>query len=484
MPIKPRVPQGNLDSALPLCVDLDGTLVSTDLLIESFFALLKKDPWTFMKSPFWLFRGIARFKEEIACRTELDIAFLPFHRKFLDYLKEEHARGRILILATSSHRKFAQQVADHLRLFSDVLATEGEINLTGKRKRESLDSRFGERGFDYAGNGKVDLEVWPSAEHAILVNPDPGVERKAATFCRITHVFDDRKNTHLLYVKALRLHQWLKNLLLFLPLGLSHRLGERSLIGHSLAAFFAFGFCASSVYLLNDLLDLPSDRSHPTKRHRPFASGRLPLLYGTLLIPLLLALAVGVALLLPMSFLLVLAGYFAATLAYSVALKKVVILDVLVLAALYTVRILAGSAATGLTPSFWLLAFSLFFFLSLALIKRYSELLVMRRKGEVKAHGRGYHIEDFPVLTSLGGASGYLSVLVLALYLNSPEVQILYRHPAVLWLICPLILYWISHMWLLTHRGNMHDDPVVFAATDRISLGIAVVSGVLLWMAI
>ena len=467
------------DSDLPLCVDLDGTLVSSDLLIESFFLLLKKNPLIILKIPLWIFQGKARLKEEIAARTNLDIASLPYQSNFLGFLKAEKGRGRQLVLATSASLKFAHQVADHLGIFSNIIASEGSVNLSGKSKRVRLVSEFGEKGFDYAGNGRIDLEVWSSARSAILVNPDPGVRMLAANLCPISHVFDDRKDKAIHYVKALRLHQWLKNLLVFLPLILAHKLWDRVPLEHSLIGFLSFGLCASSVYLLNDLLDLESDRNHPAKRHRPFAAGHLPILHGAMLIPFLLLSAIGVALFLPFSFLIVLGGYYFVTLAYSVGLKRVVILDVLILAGLYTVRILAGVAATGLSPSFWLLAFSLFFFLSLALIKRYSELLVMRRKGQVKAHGRGYHVEDFPVLMALGGASGYLSVLVLAFYLNSTEVQKLYHHPSILWLICPLVLFWVSHMWLITHRGSMHDDPVVFAATDRVSLGIAAACAIL-----
>ena len=467
------------DSDIPLCVDLDGTLVSSDLLIESFFLLLKKNPLILLKMPLWLFQGKARFKEEIASRVNLDIASLPYQSKFLAFLNAEKGRGRHLVLTTSATLKFAHQVADYLGIFSKVIASEGSVNLSGERKRARLVSEFGEKGFDYAGNGRVDLDVWPSARRAILVNPDRGVYSRVITLCPIAHVFDDRKDRTMPYVKALRLHQWLKNFLILLPMILAHKLLDRVSLEHSLVAFLSFGLCASSVYLLNDLLDLKADRHHPAKRHRPFASGDLPLLHGALLIPILLLSSIAVALFLPLTFLIILGGYYFLTLAYSVGLKRVVILDVLILAGLYTVRILAGSAATGIPPSFWLLAFSTFFFLSLALIKRYSELLVMRRKGEVKTHGRGYHVEDFPVLMSLGGASGYLSVLVLAFYLNSLEVKKLYHHPLILWLICPLVLFWVSHMWLITHRGGMHDDPVVFATTDRISIGVVMLCAIL-----
>lgn len=470
----------------PLCVDLDGTLIKTDLLVESFFLLLKHHPWRILSVPAWLSRGKAYLKQEIARRVELDVATLPYHTAFLTWLREQHAQGRSLVLATAAAEPFARQIAVHLRLFAEVIATTDGDNLSGSRKAERLAQRFGERGFDYAGNAVVDAAVWARARRAILVNPARGAREQASQLTEVEAQFDDRARGGLIpWRQALRLHQWLKNVLLFVPLLAAHRLHEPALLAQAMWAYLTFGLCASSVYLLNDLLDLPVDRRHPRKRSRPFAAGTLPALAGALAVPVLLALAFLSALItLPPLFSGVLFGYYALTLAYSLYFKQIVMLDVLVLAALYTARIIAGAAATAIIPTFWLLAFSMFLFLSLALVKRYAELLRMRETGRDAAQGRGYQVDDLPLLQMLGSASGYCSVLVLALYINSGISPALYRHPQAIWLLCPLLLYWISRVWLKTHRGDMHDDPVIFAAQDRVSQGLAVTGAAIVWLAL
>ncbi|NBQ68749.1 MAG: UbiA family prenyltransferase [Nitrosomonadaceae bacterium] len=274
-----------------------------------------------------------------------------------------------------------------------------------------------------------------------------------------------------------------KNRVIFLPLLAAHKVTDLQLVTNTIEAFLAYGLCASSVYLLNDLLDLPSDRSHPRKRNRPFASGSISIIHGVLLIPLLLAAAFAISMMLPSLFLLVLFSYYLVTLIYSIWLKNYMLIDVISLAGLYTFRIIAGAAATNIAPSFWLLAFSMFLFLSLALVKRYSELLIVLQENKVNASGRGYHVSDLPLLMSLGITSGFLSVLVMALYLNSPDVNKLYENPQILWIILPFLLYWISRAWLKAHRGEMHDDPVIFAVQDRISIYTAFVISVVILLA-
>lgn len=470
----------------PLCVDLDGTLIKTDLLIESFFLLLKTHPLVVLLVPFWLLCGKARLKQELARRVELDVATLPYHPAFLTWLCEQHARGRYLVLATSAAETFARQVADHLGIFSQVIATTDDANLSGQRKAERLCQCFGERGFDYAGNGRVDVAVWAHAHQAILVNPAHRVRDQAAQVTEIAAEFDDRQGKTLKpWFKALRLHQWLKNVLVFVPLLAAHRVHEPALLLQAALAYLTFGLCASSVYLLNDLLDLPIDREHPRKRLRPFAAGTLPVLAGALAVPALLILAfllAGIAL--PPLFAGILLSYFVLTLTYSLFLKQIAMLDTVALAALYTLRIIAGAAATAIVPTFWLLAFSMFIFLSLALVKRHTELLAMQDMGQNAARGRGYQVGDLQLLQALGSASGYSSVLVLALYINNGANPALYRHPEVIWLLCPLLLYWISRVWLKTHRGDMHDDPVIFAIQDRVSQMLIGISAVIVWLAL
>lgn len=467
-------PRPNAESPVqdvPLCVDLDGTLIRSDLLLESALALLRQSPLHALLLPLWLAQGRARLKREIAQRVELDASLLPYDEHVLAFLRDD-CRERRRILCTASDTRLAQAVADHVGAFDEVMASDGARNLAGTTKREALSARFGERGYDYAGNERRDLKVWQGARRAVVVGGDGSLARAAAAVCEVEREFPRERGGLRTWMKALRLHQWLKNLLVFLPLLAAHRLFDSSAVLPAGVAFLAFGLCASGVYLLNDLLDLDADRRHPRKRLRPFAAGTLSLHYGVLAAPLLALAGLALALALSPLFAAVLGGYYALTLAYSLRLKRIEMLDVVVLAALYTVRIIGGAAVIGGGLSFWLLAFSMFLFLSLAMLKRYTELLSMQSNGKVDASGRGYSVEDLPLIQSLGGASGYLSVLVLALYINSTASEALYRHPRVLWLLCPLLLYWISRVWMKAHRGLMHDDPVVFAVTDRVSQAI------------
>ncbi len=472
------------DKDIPLCVDLDGTLIRSDILLESLLVLIKKQPWIAFMLPFWLLRGRVFFKSVIAKRVNLNVQTLPYQTALVDFLKKEHAAGRSIVLATASHRKFADNVANHLGIFTKVHATDDDINLSGRAKKDLLVKHYGQKGFDYAGNSRADMHVWSMSRQAIVVNPGSGILRDAAAQCEVSHAFEDRHPTVATYAKELRVHQWLKNILVFIPMMGAHQISSLSLWVDGILGFISFSLCASSVYLLNDLLDLPADRLHPRKRNRPFASGDLSIVQGMLLIPLLLGSAFAVAVLwLPMVFLIVLLGYCLLTLSYSFWLKAIVLLDALLLAGLYTIRIIGGMAATHIGSSFWLLVFSIFLFFSLALVKRYSELLVLKQRGQLTTHGRGYHVEDLVMLMGFGVASGFMAVLVSALYINSDKVKVLYHHPAFLWLVSPILLYWISRIWLITHRGGMHDDPVVFAAKDKGSWAVAAIIGGLLWLA-
>lgn len=469
-----------------LAVDLDGTLIRSDMLIESAFAFLKANPLRFYRPLMWLARGgKAHLKSKLAEVTHVDVTTLPYDPKVIEWLTRERAAGRTLVLATASDARYAEAISGHLGLFDKTMATDGKVNLSSSRKRDALVQEYGNKGFDYAGNSRDDLAVWKAAERAYVVNPSLGVERSAQKIGNVESVLETRKNPLRTWVKALRMHQWLKNLLIFIPLLASHQITSLRLDVRGVLAFVLFGLCASSVYLLNDLLDLDDDRHHPTKRRRPFASGSLSIVWGVVAFPVLAFCAFTSALIfLPWRFAAVLGGYYVLTMAYSFLLKRRVILDVVVLAMLYTARIIAGTAAFGFALTFWLLGFSMFLFLSLALVKRYAELYATRAAGNEKARGRGYLADDLPMLSSLGAASGYLAVLVLALYIQDSKTTHLYNHPQVIWLACPLLLYWISRTWLITHRGLMHDDPVVFAAKDRTSLLIVVLMGVVFWAAI
>ncbi len=289
----------------------------------------------------------------------------------------------------------------------------------------------------------------------------------------------------ILWARAARLHQWLKNFLIFVPLLSSHRLASVQALLDGLAAFVLFGMCASSAYMINDLRDIEHDRLHASKRLRPFASGQLPVKGGVVASGVLLLAALAISTwVLPWQFTVAMGVYYAITIAYSLFLKRLMMLDVVTLAMLYTLRIVAGVLAFKLVATFWMLAFSMFMFLSLALVKRHTELADARSKGEMdQTRGRGYFPGDLQMISGLGAASGYIAVMVLALYIQDPNTAALYRYPSLIWLACPLLLYWISRVWMLTHRGAMHEDPVVFAIRDPASLSVGALFGLVFWLA-
>lgn len=468
---------------LPLCVDCDGTLIRSDLLHESVFLLLKSSWTTVFRLPFWLFRGKAYLKQRLSERVQIDASGLPYNHEVIDLVRQARADGRTTVLVTASPRRQAEQVAEHVGLFDRVEATDENTNLAGQHKADHLERLYGRAGFVYAGNSTTDLPVWAASAGAVVVSNSESLNEEAARRAPVVQSIRPGAATLKSYIKAIRLHQWLKNLLVFVPVLAAHKspLGPESMA--ALLAFFAFGLCASAVYVINDLLDLPSDRMHARKRNRPFASGVIPIWNGVVMVPILL---LGSALLctkLPVLFALALASYFVLTCLYSFWLKNHVVVDVMMLTSLYTMRIIAGAAATAIVPSFWLLAFSMFVFLSLAIVKRYSEMHVAVQSNKQQAAGRGYYTSDMPVLLALGSASGYNAILILALYVNSPDLGGLYGSPWALWMILPPMLYWISRVWMKAHRGELHDDPVVFAATDRQSWCVALLLAVVLWVA-
>jgi len=459
-------------TAPPLCVACDGTLVRNNLVLEGMLQLTRRNFWYVARFIVWMFRGMAVLKSQVARRTALAASALNYNGELVQFLRSEHSAGRKLILVTGCPLDFAKVVADELGLFSEVHASTPQTNLTPHRQRELLCSRFGERGYEYAGSRVRELTVWSTAVAAVLVGVRRAVARSVAKHTAITRSFPRAAPQLTTYLRALRVHQWLKNLLVFVPLVVSHQVFSARLATASAIAFVSFSICASSVYIWNDLLDMAADRMHPRKRLRPFAAGELSVVQGVMLAAACLGAAVLLCSQLPRPFWWLLGTYLLTTSTYSLALKNRPIVDVILLAGLYTIRLLAGSAATAIYPSFWLLAFSMFIFLSLATAKRYAELIVMTNAGTRALHGRGYRADDLPLLMSIGTANGFLAVLVLALYVNSSEVAALYRSPAILWLIPPLMLYWVSRVWLKTHRGEMHDDPIVFAVKDRPSLAV------------
>lgn len=458
----------------PLCVDLDGTLVKSDTLFDSLCQLVRTNPFEAWKAPLWLAKGRANLKSQVNLRAPLDASRLPYNAILLDYLNEQRRGGRPIYLTTGAESGIAERVARHLGIFNGVLASDSVTNFTHSRKLSSLQARFGH--FDYIGNSRADLPLLSNARQAMIANPTLGL-RLSLRLRPITvaRTFTDQRPAAKTLFKAIRIHQWTKNLLLFAPLLLSHQLGA-GVLGKAVAAFFCFSFIASANYLINDMLDIESDRLHPTKQNRPFAAGDLAVSSGIVLALVLAAASIALLPLLPAGFAFWLGFYVATTVAYSFHLKRLVIVDVIVLSGLYTLRLLAGGAATATPISQWLAGFSTFLFLSLATVKRFSELENLRERGATGMPGRGYKVADLEQIRSFGTASAYAAGVVFMLYIGRSDVTLLYHHATRLWLIVPFLIYWLNRVWLLASRGEMEEDPVVFAMRDPLSLaaGLAV----------
>jgi 4-hydroxybenzoate polyprenyltransferase/phosphoserine phosphatase len=451
-----------------LVVDLDGTLLRSDMLYESFWSAFGRD-W---RSPFLsaaaLSRGRASLKRHLATAAFIEASTLPYDRKVIAFIEEWRESGGRTALVTASDQALAQAIADHLGIFDEVHGSDGSLNLKGEKKGNVLEERFGKKGFAYMGDAAADLPAWQRAAKAITVNAPAALRREAERVCETVEHLATEARSFKPYVKALRPHQWLKNVLVFVPMLGAHQLDGPTFLS-SLLAFICFSLVASGVYVLNDLLDLSADRAHPRKRNRPLASGSIPIAHGTWMAAGLIILGAILAVFIGWNFVLVMAGYYLLTTAYSLHLKRRVVIDICVLAGLYTMRIVAGGVATAILLSIWLLAFSVFFFLALAAVKRQAELIDSAERGNLKASGRGYHADDLPIISMIAIGAGYVSVLVMILYVNSPAVVELYARPEALWGVCAVLLYWITRTVMVAHRGGMHDDPVVYAAKDRIS---------------
>lgn len=471
----------DMNPDVPLCVDLDGALLRSNIHIERCLRCVKQDVFYAATAVWWLFRGKARWQSQMARRCSLDVSLLPIDTGLLNWLRTERNRGRRLILCTRGDRETADQVARHIGIFDDVVAGDSGATDSNREQAAILDGRYGIRGYDYVGNKTANSEVGKHARNVITtdvfgLNQDAGSAQKGSSVVKAQRRVS-------LWIRALRLHQWAKNLLIFVPAVASHQGLKPAVMRAAVEAFIWFGLCASATYVINDLLDLDADRTHVRKRRRPFAAGDIPLVHGIVAAALLLGVALtGALLTLGQLFLYSLLFYLSATLWYSFVLKRIAMVDVLALAGLYTVRVVAGGIAIKVTPSFWLLAFSMFLFFSLAMIKRYTELNAVLAGGLSTAAGRGYMTEDLPLMLSCGVSAGFVSVLVLAMYVNL-GANGLYRYPPVIWLLCPVVLYWICRMWRKAHRGELHDDPIVFATTDRPSLIVFAICAALVWMA-
>ena len=475
-----RFPRAAEDSAdrlhVPLVVDLDGTLLRTDILHECALRLVKSKPWTLLFLPFWFFRGRTYLKSKIFEAVQLDYDSLPFHEGLVEWLRDEKALGRYLVLATASDQRIAEQAVAHLQLFDMVLGSGGQRNLKGAEKASEIVNSCGAT-FDYAGNSRADLPVWRYCREAIVVDSNRSVEAAAQRYSNVTRLFVSSRGKAKAVIRSLRPYQWVKNLLVFVPALTSHAGVHGPILAKSTIAFLAFSLCASSTYIANDLFDLQEDRRHPTKRERPFASGECSILTGVisalacLMAGLVLALALGGP-----SLLFLLLVYLGLTSCYSLYLKRMCLLDVITLAILYTMRIIAGHVLTAIPFSVWLLSFAFFLFLSLAFSKRVSELVRLKQNAaETFPSGRGYLLDDLQVITASGISSAFLSLLVLALYINSDNVTLLYRSPALLWGILPPLLYYIGRVWIVCGRGQLDDDPILYTAKSPSTYYVAAI---------
>jgi 4-hydroxybenzoate polyprenyltransferase/phosphoserine phosphatase len=469
-------------SSTVVCVDLDGTLIAGDLFWESLLMLIRRQPWLVLLLPYWLLRGRAYTKRQVATRVTLDPAALPYRPEVLAYMQHVNNSGRQLVLATASDEIQARSIAAHLGMFSTVHASDGRINLSGRRKADHLVGVYGSGGFDYVGNGEVDIPAWTAAGRAIVAGAPSRVIRMVRQRLSDVNVLtaDPAPSTRAM-AAALRPVQWIKNLLIFVPLIASHSLFQADRLRAALATFAAFCLAASAVYVCNDLLDIQSDRLHPRKRRRPFASGALSIPTGVAMFSVLIVAAFGVAWgFASLAVCGMVALYFTTSTIYSVWLKKLAILDVFVLTGLYVLRVFAGGVATSVVLSAWLLGFALFAFLSLALLKRYTELATM--SGQLV--GRGYSGADEMWLLVSGMLSGYTATVVLALYVASTDVMALYTQPQRLWWLCPLLLMWFSRLWLNASRRVLTDDPIREAISDPLTYVVVAGSAAALVLAL
>ncbi len=476
MEIESNILNLNNDKNIPLCVDLDGTIIYSDTLIESLFTLIKQKPYFIFILPFWILKGKTIFKNKVKKYIIPNPASLPYRNDVVDFLKSEKAKGRKIVLATATVQEIADSIQNHLQIFDEVLGSSESVNLRSSNKRAKLVELYGEKGFDYIGDSSADFEVWKSTRNALVVNNSNIFVEKVKKIANVDKVFKENNSFIKLLFKQIRVYQWVKNILIFLPLLMAHKISDLNSLITVLFAFITFSLGASFVYVLNDLLDLESDRQHPRKRNRPLASGKFSLKTAVITAPLLLILSLTITILfLNVEFLIVQIVYLIITCLYSFYLKRLHLLDIMTLAMLYTLRIIAGGMAVKVPLSPWLLAFSVFLFFSLAIVKRYTELRVMKAENKQKTSGRGYFVEDMELILNLGTVSGMLSVLIFVLYVNSHEVVQLYKNPEYLWPVSLILLYWISRIWFKAHRDEMNDDPIVFTVKDPVSYIIGLI---------
>jgi len=472
-----------IENDIPLVVDLDGTFLNTDLLYESIVLLIKRNPLYVFLIPIWLLQGKIYLKKKLHQLVNLNFSLLPYNKNLLDFLEMEMDSGREIVLATASLQSNAVQVAKKFpMLFGEVCGSE-MINLKGKKKLEFLLTKYGQAGYDYIGNSYADLPIFAESRHSFLVTDDKILTNRTKKVSNLQRRWSNHRNGFKDFLKAIRAYQWIKNLLIFVPLITSHSFDLKNIIS-AFVGFIAFGMVASSGYLINDLIDLESDRAHARKCFRPMASGGLSIPFGVIITVILFSIGLAIAALLGLQFLLIVSVYFVLTLAYSLYLKKIAMADVFTLAILYSIRVIAGAILINVLLSSWLISFSMFLFLSLALVKRYGELYKVKDAGEKVNKAREYNLFDLQLLQTMGIASGFISVIVFSLYLDSHDVALLYSNPKPMWIISFLFLFWNSRIWLKASHGQMTDDPIIYTVKDKLSYLILCFIAVVIYISI
>lgn len=458
------------DQAVPLCVDLDGTLLRTDTLLECLVLLMKEQPLSLLFVPFWVFRGKSYLKAMCAQRVNFVGKSFPYNSDVVSFIESQDP-SREIVLITGANQSLANSISEDCGLFDKVAGSSEQLNLTGNNKLQWLVEQYGENGFDYIGNDKDDLKIWPHARKAMAVSTPNGIQKSAERLgISLRQVFSEKKTGLMSYAKLLRVHQWAKNSLIFVPYLLDRQIGDPTALFQLFTAFFAMCFLASCTYILNDMLDIQADRTHISKSARMMASGDVSILAGFIAFFTTGLLFLFCCYFLNTQTVLALFVYLAITLAYSFRLKQIILIDVSILAALHTIRVVIGTVAISAVWSFWLLAFSMFVFFSLATAKRVAELINLEKTGTSEATGRGYLTTDLPVLLTTGVSTAYISILVVALYIDSEKVSQMYAHPEILWFVCPALMYWVGRIWIKAWRGLLSEDPILFALKDRVSL--------------
>lgn len=455
----------------PIVVDLDETLTPVDTLHEAMIRLIKTNPLVIFHIFLWALKGKAFLKNKVAEHDQIDVTNLPINAALLEYLKQQKTDNkRAIILATASHQNTATAIAKKLDIFDDVIASTPDANIKGAVKLDAIKDKVGE-SFVYAGDSKADLAVWKDAKAAILVNVPKSLRDKAEALTKIEKEFTSASFFTRLatWIKAIRVHQWLKNSLLFVPILTTFSFDDTSAIANVLIAFCSFSLLASATYIFNDILDLDNDRAHARKRNRPLAAGSISVASGVVCSAIMLAVGLYLSALVSAGFTYALLIYLCITVSYSCFLKRTVLIDVIALSLLYTIRIIAGAVAINEPTSSWLLAFSVFIFLSLALVKRCGELVALAKENKEEIKGRAYKISDLVILWPLGISAAMSSVVVFGLFISAPETVVRYSSPDLLWICAVILTYWLSRIWIVTARGEMHDDPIVFAIKDATS---------------